>query len=77
MGDTDIYDQYNEYNLTKKDQLDNYNNIYNTVNNKLDKIISHTTMESESASLLLREKNLFIINSVITIGLFITIFKVL
>lgn len=41
------------------------------------KSISYNTMETEAESLLIREKNLFMLNSVLTIALIITIFKVI
>lgn len=43
----------------------------------LEKIQSYDAIQIESENLLKREKTIFMINSIITIGLLITLFKVL
>ena len=77
MGSNNIYQTYNGYNEIKSQISTEINNNYTDINNKLDKNISYRTIEKEYESLLKREQNLFIINNILTIGLFIIIFKVL
>jgi len=77
--------------LKLNDSTINYSNInYSNINSKineskydsknnlnLDKIKSYDAIQVETENLLKREKTLFMINSVVTFGLLITVFKVL
>lgn len=67
-----IYD-YTEMNLP------NMTNNFNNSNNNLilEKIQSYDAIQIETYKLLKREQTLFMINSVVTLGLLITLFKVL
>lgn len=49
--------------------------LYN--NSTLSKIESYDAIQIETENLLKREQTLFIINSIVTLGLLITLFKVL
>jgi len=51
--------------------MDVYNNL------TLSKIQSYHAIQVETENLLKREKTLFVINSIVTLGLLITLFKVL
>lgn len=49
----------------------------NTTNDSLSKIHSYDAIQIETEKLLKREQTLFMINSIITVGLLITLFKVI
>ena len=55
----------------------NSNNTNNTNKSTLSKIQSYDAIQIETEQLLKREKTLFIINSIVTLGLLITLFNVL
>ncbi len=52
-------------------------NTTNTSNTTLSKIHSYDAIQIETEQLLKRERTLFMINSIITFGLLITLFKVI
>jgi len=54
-----------------------YDTYKNTDTSTLTKIQSYDAIQIESEKLLKREQTFFIINSVVTLGLLITLFKVL
>lgn len=60
------------------DSISNYTNI-NIAHNDLilEKIQSYDAIKIETERLLKREQTLFMINSIVTIGLLITLFKML
>lgn len=70
MSSSPLMYDYSQMNMTN-----NSNNIKNNL--ILEKIQSYDAIQIETYKLLKREQTLFMINSVVTIGLLITLFKVL
>lgn len=70
MSSSQIYD----YTQMMPTMTNNSNNKNNSI---LDKIQSYDAIQIETYQLLKREQTLFMINSVVTLGLLITLFKVL
>jgi len=72
MSSPQIYDYTNMMNMA------NMMNNSTIVNNlTLEKIESYDAIRNETEKLLKREQTLFMINSIVTLGLLITLFKVL
>jgi len=70
MSSPQIYD-YTQMTPTMTNNSNNKNNLI------LEKIQSYDAIQIETYQLLKREQTLFMINSVVTLGLLITLFKVL
>lgn len=70
MSSPQIYD-YTQMMPTMTNNTNNKNNLI------LEKIQSYDAIQIETYQLLKREQTLFMINSVVTLGLLITLFKVL
>lgn len=65
----------NEYEINKSERVKIVN--YINENDPILKIQSYDAIKIETERLLKREQTFFIINSIITVGLFITLFKVI
>lgn len=57
--------------------MDNISDLVENVKIKVDKLESYNTIKMETARLLVREKTIFVINSIVTVGLIITLFRVI
>jgi len=66
---------YEIYNKTKEKAI---NELANSIkNDPVGKLVSYDTMVIETQDLLKREQTYFIINSIVTVGLIITLFQVI
>ena len=66
---------YEIYNNIKSNSI---NNLANTIqNDPITKLQSYDTIVIETEDLLKREQTYFIINSIVTVGLIITLFQVI
>ena len=66
------------YEINNMNKTNEVSKIVNTINDDpISKINSYDTIQIETERLLKREQTLFMINTVVTIGLLITLFKVL
>jgi hypothetical protein len=66
---------YELYNKTKEKAINDL--FYSIQNDPVSKLESYDTMVIETEDLLKREQTYFIINSIVTVGLIITLFQVI
>ena len=66
------------YEIYNNDKSEHLNRLANTIaNDPVTKLESYDTMVIETEDLLKREQTYFIINSIVTFGLIITLFQVI